>query len=608
MKSKPGPAGLIFVPIFPAHDPDIFVGFATTSLHWDEVLTNIVPSYVNGLTCVVSTGTQSVTFEIRGGEPVLLGDGDWHDVAYTQYGQSAILNGIETNTQASAVYTLTVYPTHKMLNAFSTNSPAAVAWGFFGAIAGCTAIFFMYDFLMRRQHYQRKEIMNIKRRFVRFISHEMRTPLNTVCLGLELLESELCPHRSSPSATKSGLDANSNHSVSDTSFANLDNSDGNVSFLEGATTSTTLHPGDEKVVAEDVDFWHSVIVDINENAYVAVSILNDLLNYDKLESGSLKMERGSVNVWDLVERTVNQFRIQAVNKKVDLKLTMVSPASVDGGSINKHHYDMEASAGSMDTHSRFDLLNVWGDHVRLSQVIRNVLSNALKFTSGDGLIEVTITHVPNGLPDAELPGGVADGCYKEATNLGEAPTLRNRAGSAMIAIKDSGVGLTRDQLKQLFNEGVQFDANKLQHGGCSGLGLCIAKGIIEQHGGTIRAESEGQGMGTTFIVEIPLYKFTANELNQDKESAQEETDYTAATATSTANASSSNHGALSAGAAIGTDSSAAQGQPSLERENHHRVLIAEDAESSRKMLMRLLERVGHLCVPACNGQEAVLAI
>jgi signal transduction histidine kinase len=607
LKSKPGPAGLIFVPIFPANNPDIFVGFATTSLHWDEVLTNIVPNYVNGLTCVVSTGTQTVTFEIRGGEPILLGDGDLHDVSYTHYGQSVILNEIETNTDASAVYTLTVYPNYDMIHAFSSNSPKAVAWGFFGAIAGCTMIFFLYDFLMRRQHDQRKEIMEVKRRFVRFISHEMRTPLNTVCMGLELLESELSSHRSSPTAKKIGLDATSTKSGDAYLMSNLDTSDNSrVSLLEGATTNTTLHPGDDKVVAEDVDFWHNVIVDINENAYVAVSILNDLLNYDKLESGSLKMEQGIVNVWDLLERTVNQFRIQAVNKKVDLKLTMVSPDSSveDRSSVKKKHQgdNMEAiSNRSMDTHSCFDLWNVWGDHVRLSQVIRNVLSNALKFTPVDGLIEVTITHVPKGLPDAKLPLG----------DSREAPSLQQRAGSAMITIKDSGVGLTKDQLKQLFGEGVQFDANKLQHGGGSGLGLCIAKGIIEQHGATIRAESDGQDKGTSLIVEIPLYEFSADELHHDEENAGGgKTDDTAATAASSANlgensAAGGGGGGGAAAPAIGTESSSDQEH---HHHHHHRVLIAEDAESSRKMLTRLLERAGHRCVPACNGHEAVLAI
>lgn len=55
LKVRPGPAGLLFQPIVPANDPNEFVGFATTAIHWQEVLTAVVPDYVNGLFCVVST-------------------------------------------------------------------------------------------------------------------------------------------------------------------------------------------------------------------------------------------------------------------------------------------------------------------------------------------------------------------------------------------------------------------------------------------------------------------------------------------------------------------------------------------------------------------------
>ena len=67
LKIRPGPAGLLFQPIFPAHDPTNFVGFATTSIHWQEVLESVVPDYVNGLTCVISTDKDSFTYEINNG-------------------------------------------------------------------------------------------------------------------------------------------------------------------------------------------------------------------------------------------------------------------------------------------------------------------------------------------------------------------------------------------------------------------------------------------------------------------------------------------------------------------------------------------------------------
>ena len=268
-----------------------------------------------------------------------------------------------------------------------------------------------------------------------------------------------------------------------------------------------------------------------------------------------------------MERTVNQFQIQAVNRKIDLKLDIVKPnPQPPNGGTDK---DMEAGFGS-------ELFLVVGDDLKLGQVMRNLISNALKFTPIDGTIQVTAAFVPEGLPEVE------------ARPLNDEDSLsgsHQRAGSVQIMVKDSGIGLSSDQLQQLFTEGVQFDANRLQHGGGSGLGLAIAKGIVEQHRGTIRAESEGNGRGTTFIIELPLYEFSASEIDLDDDSfklCSEQTDNTAA------------------------ETEAPEEAKKVKQQR--RILVAEDSPSSLKMLMRLLERAGHICAPAENGRQAVDAI
>ena len=521
LKVQSGPAGLLFQPIYPAHDPSAFVGFATTSIHFEEVLFNVVPDYVNGLTCVISTDTITYTYEISNGVPKLIGEGDLHDDAYTEYAESVVLTDIPTGALKSAKYVLTVYPTKESFDAFASSSPLAVSLGFCGAVLFVTLVFFLYDYLMRRDAEQRKAILEMKRRFVRFISHEIRTPLNTVCMGLELLGSEL---RGSGFLGSSGVVAEDE---------------------------------EEKLTKEDVDFWQNVVEDVDENAHIAVTILNDLLNYDKLETGTLKLETGIVFIWDAIQRTVNQFQIQAVNRKVNLNFSVEKP---------KEGVDLE---------SGLDLWNVMGDDVRLCQVFRNVISNALKFTPPDGNVEVTASYITGGLLDAKSIEGEEEFCMNHP-----------RAGSIQIAVKDSGVGLSKDQLQQLFAEGVQFDANRLQHGGGSGLGLNIAKGLVEQHFGTIWAESEGIGHGTTFIIELPLYRLTLEELKNIQEedgrdSKSQHTGTTEATTTASGN------------------------MDSKDEETPHRILVAEDAASSRKMLIRLLERAGHTCVPATNGKEAL---
>jgi signal transduction histidine kinase/ActR/RegA family two-component response regulator len=520
LKVKPGPASLLFQPIFPKNDPSTFVGFATTSIHWAEVLTNVVPDYVNGLTCVVSTDAIAYTFEIQNGIPELVGYGDLHDPEYTSFSESVVLNEIETGSSTSAVYTLTVYPTAEMFSEFSTNSPTTVAAGFAGVIAAVACIFFGYDHLMRREAAERDNILEMKRRFVSFISHEIRTPLNTVCMGLELLQSEL--------KAPKGLDAE---------------------------TSSSIGTSSGQVTDEDVGFWLNVTEDTSENAHIAVEILNDLLNYDKLETGTLELETELVFIWDLVEKTVNQFGIQAANRRIEFKLEMERPSGL--------------TIPDIEGAESYDPYNVIGDSIRLSQVIRNLISNALKFAPENSTVQVMATYNPKGLPNAE------------PMHLGSEEAPRHeRAGSFMVCVQDSGVGLSSEQLSRLFNEGVQFDANRLQHGGGSGLGLSIAKGLVEQHSGTISADSPGLGHGSTFMVELPLYEFGEEELK----AAIDDKDSTTASEANRVKVSDNVEPAAR-----------------LTR----RVLVAEDSASSRKMLIRLLERSGHSCVPAANGREAV---
>ena len=189
---RPGPACLLYQPVFPAKDPTKLVGIVGHTISFEEVLTDVVPNYVDGLHCVISTDTSTNTYIIRNGKPVLLGEGDFHDRQFTKYGHSAILNDyIETEASASVTYTLTVYPTQHLFNAFRTNSPLAVSMGFVAVIVFSSIMFFVYDFFMKTESHQRRVILDMKRRFVRFVSHEIRTPLNTVCMGLELLQGEL---------------------------------------------------------------------------------------------------------------------------------------------------------------------------------------------------------------------------------------------------------------------------------------------------------------------------------------------------------------------------------------------------------------------------------
>jgi CheY-like chemotaxis protein len=214
----------------------------------------------------------------------------------------------------------------------------------------------------------------------------------------------------------------------------------------------------------------------------------------------------------------------------------------------------------------------------LVKVLRNLISNSLKFTPKQGTVTVSAEYVHRGLPHAVIP---------------QAPRLlltNPRAGSVRITVVDTGAGLSPAQVGDICKEGVQFNANTLQAGGGSGLGLFIGKGLVEQQGGTMTVSSEGLGRGATFEIELPLFRIEA-----------------------------------SAGMGMGSmdplDTSVERTQnlldPALDGEGEaslslsplppitQYLLVVDDALSNRKLLMRILKAKGYVCSEAADGAQAL---
>jgi signal transduction histidine kinase len=347
------------------------------------------------------------------------------------YAQNTILNDIESEAPDSISYTLTTYPSKRMLEEFKSNSSFGIAIGFVAVILFSAALFFLYDFFMRHESQQRKVILEVKRRFVRFVSHEIRTPLNTVCLGLELLQAEMDPHRRTAESKKTDDVVRDDCSQS---LLDYDEKRGN---------------------------WLQLTDDILENANNAVGILNDLLNYDKIEQGTFNLEVGTVHIWEVIRSTVSAFHIQAEKRQIDLTLSPANSTLGTSGDEQRKLPDLQR-------------LHVVGDDTRLRQVIRNLISNSLKFSpEKTGVIQVSATYDPDGLPRAAAPKTHI--LHKVSSTKLE--SLHPRAGSVVIKVVDNGVGMTQEQLGHLFQEGVQFDANKHQvcSFGCHSLTLSIAQ-------------------------------------------------------------------------------------------------------------------------------------
>jgi signal transduction histidine kinase len=116
---------------------------------------------------------------------------------------------------------------------------------------------------------------------------------------------------------------------------------------------------------------------------------------------------------------------------------------------------------------------ILADPMRLSQVLGSLLENAGQFTPAGGQVVLAL--------EADAAAHVA-----------------------RIRVEDSGVGLEAEVRERLFRPFSQADTSLARTAGGLGLGLALAKGLVELHGGTIRAESSGLGRGTTFTVELPL--------------------------------------------------------------------------------------------------------
>jgi len=184
---------------------------------------------------------------------------------------------------------------------------------------------------------------------------------------------------------------------------------------------------------------------IHRNAQSQNQLISDLLDVSRIISGKLRLDLRTVELPAVIEAAVEATRPAAEAKGVRLT-TALDPRS---GPIN-------------------------GDADRLQQVVWNLLTNAIKFTPEGGEINVRLGSV---------------GTRVE------------------ITVRDSGIGIPSEFLPHIFDRFRQADPGTNRVHGGMGLGLSIVRQLVELHGGTVRAESEGKGKGSTFTVSLPFVNF-----------------------------------------------------------------------------------------------------
>ncbi|KAJ1434354.1 histidine kinase-like ATPase [Ochromonadaceae sp. CCMP2298] len=463
------------------------------------------------------------------------------DVASKRYAQHKVVvpnalvsRQFEIEKDAEYNLQITFYPTEEFMAAYNTWLPILVACSGAVLILLVSLVFVGYDVAVSGEAARKEIVLDTKRRFVRFVSHEIRTPMNAVRLGMTLFSTEI---------------------------------DGLGAKLVGKSLEEV-----HAILEETATDWRKIAVDVLDNSESAVDVLNDMLNYDKIESGSLRLEFSMVPVWKTLQRTFGTFVLQAREKDIVFQLQgemFGADASLQLAGDLAHYFCV-------------------GDDTRIAQVLRNLISNSLKFTETRGRVTVRAEHLPNGLPSAVIL---------------QAPRIllaHARAGAVRITVVDDGAGLSRVQVGDICKEGVQFNVNTLQAGGGSGLGLFIGKGIVEQLGGTMLVSSEGLGIGATFVIELPLFRV-------------EELDRSARLATPKSSEKGSDLGGIW-GVGIGGKG----GGEGIEEEEEEEepfappqepltqyLLVVDDAVSNRKLLVRILKGRGYVCREAADGQQAL---
>ena len=181
---------------------------------------------------------------------------------------------------------------------------------------------------------------------------------------------------------------------------------------------------------------------IERNARLQSQLIEDLLDVSRILQGKLRLNVTPVNVATIIMSALETVQLAAEAKKIQIE-TILNP----------------------------DVGPVVGDTSRLQQIVWNLLSNAVKFTPEGGRVEVRLAQIEN---------------------------------QVQIQVTDTGKGIVPDFLPYVFEHFRQEDGATTRKFGGLGLGLAIVRQLVELHGGTVFAESPGEGLGATFTVRLPL--------------------------------------------------------------------------------------------------------
>jgi signal transduction histidine kinase/ActR/RegA family two-component response regulator len=263
---------------------------------------------------------------------------------------------------------------------------------------------------------------------------------------------------------------------------------------------------------EDEDLTEGLGV-IERNTKAQVQLIEDVLDVSRIVSGKMRLEIRPCELREIINAGIDVVRPAAEARNIAIDV----------------HLDPTASRAACDA-------------TRLQQVVWNLVSNAIKFTPKGGKIAVRLAR--------------------------EKSSLR-------IDVSDNGQGINPELLPYVFDRFRQADSSSRRKFGGLGLGLSIVKHLVEMHGGTVEAQSGGEGLGSIFIVRLPIRAVTMPCDHHEE---------------------------------VGEDVIGAAPSLPLVRLDGLRVLVVDDEADARRLLIRVLEGVGAIVTAAASAAEALEAL
>jgi PAS domain S-box-containing protein len=243
------------------------------------------------------------------------------------------------------------------------------------------------------------------------------------------------------------------------------------------------------------------------------------------------MERQLGHLVRLIDDLLDISRIG--QKKLELRRTRVTLADVVHSAVETARPVIDAAGHRLTVSLPTGPVHLDGDLTRLSQVFSNLLTNSAKYTHPGGSIEL-----------------VAEATY----------------GKVLVSVRDNGIGVPADALESIFDMFSQVDRSLEHSAGGLGIGLALVKGLVDMHGGTVTAASDGQDRGSTFTVTLPVM--------------------------------------TSISESIPPSASTAEASPAGPR---LRVLVVDDSRDAAEMMAMMLEFMGNEVRTAFTGTQAIAA-